>query len=268
MDVGGGVYLDDLTFNAPPHVASGDVIHHFDPNASNAEADYTFMKDNPSLDVYVIFTSESGCATYTAASHGYFNRVLSMMGNLSGDVMVYSHIADGVYSEILFSPTAAGSDAVSESTVELKYITSRILQRFVTARVGFSCADSRIEDVLDVLAAFPNSPWSITCGVSNVVVSMRSDVAVKYRIMYWCPQGAASVRAIGMGLPAVRSMTNELRLRLHTYQRLIRGKVMENDKCVECSVAHAIHTTLAMHTGESAGRRASSRIARTARLVL
>ena len=119
-----GIHLDELTFNASPYVLSEGVLHHFDSNASNAESDYAFIMSNSTLDMYVIFTSESGSEMYTAASHGYFNCMLSKAGNTSGDVMVYSHIVRGVYYEILFSSIAVGSDVVLESTVDVKYITS------------------------------------------------------------------------------------------------------------------------------------------------
>jgi len=167
-----GIHLDKLTFNTSPHVLSEGVLHHFDSNASNAKSDYAFIMSNPILDMYVIFTSESGSETYTAASHSYFNRMLSKAENTSRNVMVYSHIVGGVYCETLFSPIAVGSDVVLESIIDVKYITSWILQQFVMEHVGFSCTSSCLENVLDMVSVFPTSSWSITCGMDNVLVSM------------------------------------------------------------------------------------------------
>jgi len=138
----------------------------------------------------------------------------------------------------------------------------------VTEHVGFSYASSRLEDVLDVVSAFPTSPWSITCGVDNVLVSMQPGSSVKYYIMYWCPCSAASIHAIGMGLPAVRGITSEFRQCLYTYQRLLRGKLLECGKCVECSTAHNIYIALDMQSGTSSSRHPTVCITRAARIVL
>jgi len=91
---------------------------------------------------------------------------------------------------------------------------------------------------------------------------------VKYHVIYWCSHSAASVHTIGMGLPAMRGVTSEFRQCLHTYQRLLRGKLLECGKCVECSAAHNIYIALDMQSGTLSSRRPTVRIARAAKIVL
>ena len=67
---------------------------------------------------------------------------------------------------------------------------------------------------------------------------------------------------------AVRGVTSEFRQRLYTYQRLLRGKLLECGKCVECSAAHTIYSALEAQTDTTGSRHPSARIARAARIVL
>lgn len=249
---------------AVPRPPSKEHTVRCDWNASNAEADISFMVQNAALDVYVIFAFTSTSHTYTIGSNQYFTRICSIIKNTTCDILVYTYIGHGTYEELLFSPTESGTS----STVESEYLVNRILQRSAPRGVGFSCANGATSDVVEVISAFPSSKWSVTSTHSAFVSTEDSEHSAMHRIMYWTPLGSCCTRALGSGVPTVTIAPSWYRGKLYTYHNLMRGKPMEDEQCLECNVVKRVHDKVSEVQDVQTKRTLFGRITRSARIFI